>query len=443
MRLLISEVAAAMGGSLVGVEGDPVVSEVVTDSRRVSPGSLFVALRGERLDGHDFDRQALGAGAVAVVTVRGASLAEPRVEVDHSGQALRDLAALVRSRLEVPVLAVTGSTGKTSTKDLLAGALGPGTWAAPHSYNNEVGVPLTVLGAPEDAESLVLEVGSRGKGHIAWLAPVVDPWVAVLTNVGVAHLETFGDLDAVADAKWELMEGLRPGGVGVIPAEDERLMRRKLAARMTFGVSPAADVAVEGVRLDDRARPSFHLRTPSGHGEVHLSMAGAHQALNAAAATAAALAVGRSLEEVVPGLEKAAGSPWRMEVHSGRFLVVNDAYNANPASMSAALETVAAMPGRHLAVLGRMAELGPAAREEHLRIGRLVVRLGYAALVVVGEDPGLADGAGGLARGAADQDQGWDLLTHLMAPGDVVLVKGSRVVGLERLAERLVEESGR
>ncbi|MGH9168239.1 MAG: Mur ligase family protein, partial [Acidimicrobiia bacterium] len=191
MRLPISEVAGAMGGSLVGVEGDPVISEVVTDSRRVSPGALFVALRGERLDGHDFDRQALSAGAVAVVTERGASLAEPRLEVDHTGQALRDLAALVRSRLEVPVLAVTGSTGKTSTKDLLAGALGPGTWAAPHSYNNEVGVPLTVLGAPDDAESVVLEVGSRGKGHIAWLAPVVDPWVAVLTNVGVAHLETF------------------------------------------------------------------------------------------------------------------------------------------------------------------------------------------------------------------------------------------------------------
>jgi UDP-N-acetylmuramoyl-tripeptide--D-alanyl-D-alanine ligase len=443
MRLLISEVAAAMGGSLVGVTGDPVISEVVTDSRRVSPGSLFVALRGERLDGHDFDRQALGAGAVAVVTERGASLAEPRLEVDHTGQALRDLAVLVRARLEIPVLAVTGSTGKTSTKDLLAGALGPGTWAAPHSYNNEVGVPLTVLGAPEDAESLVLEVGSRGKGHIAWLAPVVDPWVAVLTNVGVAHLETFGDLEAVTDAKWELMEALRPGGVGVIPAEDERLMRRELAARMTFGVSPAADVAVEGVHLDDRARPSFHLRTPSGHGEVHLSLAGAHQALNAAAATAAALAVGRSLEEVVPGLEKASGSPWRMEVHSGRFVVVNDAYNANPASMSSALETVAALAGRHVAVLGRMAELGSAAREEHLRIGRLVARLGYDALVVVGEDPGLADGAAGLARAAADLEQGWDLLVDLIAPGDVVLVKGSRVVGLERLAERLVEEAGR
>ncbi|MDP8959256.1 MAG: UDP-N-acetylmuramoyl-tripeptide--D-alanyl-D-alanine ligase [Actinomycetota bacterium] len=432
--------ATVAGGSLVGGDGsgDPIVTTVVTDSRLAAPGSLFVALRGERRDGHRFVEEALRAGAVAAMVEAGRSAARPRVEVEDPLRALRDLAAHHRTGLTTPVAAITGSTGKTSTKDLLGSALGPGTWAAPRSYNNEIGVPLTVLGVPQAARAVVLEVGSRGRGDITWLAPAIRPHVAVLTNAQVAHLETFGSLEGVREAKWELMEALEPGGVGVVPADDQALNSRPLPARLTFGRG-AGDVAVEGLRLDDGGRPAFALRTFQGQAEVRLSMAGAHQAVNAAAAAAAALALGRRLEELVPGLERATASPWRMELHRGRFTVVNDAYNANPASVRSALESVAAMPGRHLAVLGRMAELGMVSHEEHLRMGRLAADLGFAAVVVVGDDPGLAEGAGSIARAAVDSEEASALLADLVEPGDVVLVKGSRVVGLERLAARLAE----
>jgi UDP-N-acetylmuramoyl-tripeptide--D-alanyl-D-alanine ligase len=302
-----------------------------------------------------------------------------------------------------------------------------------------VGVPLTVLSAPADTEVLVVEVGSRGVGHISDLVDVVLPDVAVITSVGASHLATLGDVDTVRIAKWELVEGLNPGGIAILPAEDGTLS--EWAARdgisvQTFGEQ--GDVRIEGLELDAMARPSFVLEAGGERVGLKLSMAGAHQARNAAAAAAAGLALGRALPDLAAGLEVAHGSAWRMEVTPGPFTVVNDAYNANPDSMAAALQSVAAMPGRHLAVLGLMAELGEAAPAAHRSAGRLARQLGYVAVVVVGEDPGISEGAGDIVYPVPDAAAARLLVAELIDEGDVVLIKASRAVGLERLAGELV-----
>lgn len=436
----LADVASATGGTLVGVASTPVVA-VGTDSRNVAPGELFVAVRGVRFDGHDFAAAAMAAGAAAALVEVGGAAVSPRVEVDDTSVALRDLAVRRRAQLAAPVVAVTGSTGKTSTKDLLASAL-PAAWASPRSYNNEVGVPLTVLGTPPDARHVVVEVGSRGTGDITWLMPAVRPDVAVITNLGVVHLETFGTHEALADAKWELVEGLGHDGVAVLPHDEPRLRRSHKGSTLTFGMGPGADVAIEDLRLDPWGAPSFVLATPQGRLTVALRLTGAHQARNAAAAAAAALACGVDPEWIARGLGEAVGAPWRMEIHRGAVTVVNDAYNANPDSVAAALDTVAGLAGRHVAVLGRMAELGDAEVAEHRRIGAMAAQAGYAAVIVVGDDPGFAEGAGRIARSVPDQASALQVLAGFLRDGDVVLVKASRAVGLEGLAGELVREHG-
>ncbi len=434
----LAGLADAVGGRLVGSPDDEITG-VSTDSRSITAGSLFVAIRGETYDGHVYTEEAITAGAKAVLVEASAAVAsEPRIEVEDTLTALRDLAAARRTALAMPVVAITGSTGKTSTKDLLAAAL-PDAYASPRSFNNEIGVPLTILGAPSDAAHLVVEVGSRGAGHIRWLMPAVRPDVAIITNLGLVHLETFGSTDGLADAKFELVESLGAGGVAVLPVEEERLRRPHRGTSMTFGTSPRADVHVDDITLDEGGRPSFTLHTAAGSRDLTLPLPGRHQALNAAAAAAAGLAVGVPLERLCSGMEKAAGSAWRMEIHRGRYTVVNDAYNANPDSVEAALRTVAEMPGRHVAVLGKMAELGPVEKAEHLRIGDLAHDLGFAAVIVVGEDPGIAEGARPIARPVPDADAALAILDEYLRDGDTVLVKASRSVGLERLALRLAE----
>lgn len=437
LQWTLDEVATAAGGTLYG-DGALVVTSVSIDSRAVAPGALFVARRGERSDGHRFAAAALAAGAAAAL-VGSDAVADvmPRIEVSDTAAALRDLGAYRRRQLTMPVIAVTGSTGKTSTKDLLAAAI-PGAAASPRSYNNEVGVPLSVLGADAEATALVLEVGSRGRGHIAWLMPAVMPDVAVITNIGVAHLETFTSVPVLVEAKWELVQGLGVDGTAVLPADEPRLRTPHHARTVTFG-GAGADVAVARLRVDEVGRPRFQLRTPSGSVEIALALSGAHQATNAAAAAAAGLAIGTDLATLAGGLEGAQPSPQRMEIHRGRFTVVNDAYNANPDSVRAALRTVAVMPGRHLAVLGMMAELGPIEAEEHRAMGAEARQLGYTAVVVVGDDPGIAAGAGDLAVVVPDQAAAALAVTGMVAPGDVVLVKASRRVGLDRLAALLAK----
>lgn len=434
----VGEVAEVVGGTLTG-PSDGSVRFVTTDSRDDVAGAAFVALRGERFDGHDFVEDVVADGAaVAIVDERRGPGSQ--IVVADTQAALLALATRRRSELDLPVVAITGSSGKTSTKDLLAGAV-PGSWASPRSFNNEIGVPLTVLGTPSDASALVIEVGSRGPGHIAALAPAIRPDVAIITNLGVAHLEMFGSEPVLADAKYELLAMVGPRGVRIIPADEPRVARGGPGTTVTFGVDDG-DVAARDVVVDANGFPSFALDVAGRLVQVDLSVAGAFQAHNAAAAAAAAHAIGVDLDTVVTGLSHATGSDWRMDVHRGSYTVVNDAYNANPASMRSALDAVAAMHGvRHIAVLGPMQELGTISREAHRAIGAHAAASGFAPIIVVGEDPGYALGAGDLVVNATGLPEAADTLRAVVEPGDVVLVKASRASGLERLAIDLAEEA--
>jgi UDP-N-acetylmuramoyl-tripeptide--D-alanyl-D-alanine ligase len=435
----LESVAAAVSGTAVG-DGQVVVERVSTDSRGIESGTLFVAINGERFDGHDYAADALGAGATAVVVEHGRSDVVPRVEVADTSRALLDLAIKRRSELEIPVVAITGSTGKTTTKDLVHAGL-TGSWASPRSFNNEVGVPLTVLSTPNDATALVIEVGSRGKGHIKWLTEAVRPDVAVITNLGVVHLETFGSREGLADAKYELVEMLAGEGTAVLPYAEPALSRGREGATILFGRVPQADIAVGQVSLDGEGRPRFDVTIDGQTRDIDLAVPGGHQADNAAAALGVAVALGADVDAFVAGMSAAAGSDWRMDIHHGRYTVVNDAYNANPQSVSAALETVAAMSGRSIAVLGVMAELGPVCEVEHREMGRRARDLGFEAVIVVGEDHGYALGAPDLVVNVADFEDATSALNSVVQPGDVVLVKASRSAGLEQLAMNLSKDA--
>lgn len=439
MRWDLEGIAAITAGVATG---SAAVTSVASDSRLARPGALFVAIRGERHDGHAFIADAMERGAAACLVETGrlpAGIAG--VEVADTLASLAALGAARRDALSVPVVAVTGSSGKTTTKDMVAAALGAGAHAAPQSFNNEVGVPLTLLATPDGATAVVCEVGSRGVGHISALARVIRPDVAVITNIGPAHLEMFGDIDTVARAKWELVEALGDGGVAVLPV-DAQLPHRAVGAEISFGESEEADVAVVDLVIDHRGRPTFTVTYGESSARMALPFAGRHQARNAAAAIGAALALGIDLAEAARRLPDATLSRWRMEVTEvemggGSVTLVNDAYNANPDSMSAALRTVAEMPGRHLAVLGMMHELGTDEGRLHREVGEMAARLGFSKVVVVGEDPGIAEGAGTIAVPVPDAAAAVARVGEMARPGDVVLVKASRASGLEVIAEGL------
>ncbi|HLW16660.1 MAG TPA: UDP-N-acetylmuramoyl-tripeptide--D-alanyl-D-alanine ligase [Actinomycetota bacterium] len=450
--LSVKEIAEACAGRIDGADPDAIVSHVVVDSRAVVPGALFVALEGEHADGHAFAADALQRGAVAVVARDDASEIEAAVRVTDPREAMGSLATFVRSRLRLTTIAITGSSGKTGTKDLTAAACGKEkrTAAAFASYNNEIGVPLTIFEANEDTDVLVIEVGSRGIGHIASLEPMIRPDVAVVTNIGPAHIGMFGSLDNTALAKGELVEMLQPDGTAVLNADDERvdaLATKTNAHVVRFGRAASADVRAEGVSLDGDARATFTLVAGDERAEVTLRIPGEHMVSNALAAAAAARAAGVSLQGAADGLARAEGSAWRMELHDvGGRRILNDAYNANPDSMAAALKALVAMSrGRpSWAVLGPMAELGDETTAAHDRVGRLAVRLGVTHLVTIGEDARAVHEAarlegmfGGEAIFAATIEDALALLHARMEPDAVVLVKASRAAGLERLARAL------
>ncbi len=466
VNVTLADIAAITGGQLLGGAPDTVVSSYSIDTRTLAPGALFVALRAER-DGHDFVADALdkgAAGALVSRAVEGVGL----VLVDDTAAALTTLGKAARDRLEgVPVVGITGSTGKTSTKDLTAAAVAPAgpVGASPVSFNNEIGVPLTLLSAPPGAVAVVAEMGARGIGHIATLAAVARPTIGVITNIGMAHAEFFGSREEVAQGKGELLEALPADGHAVLSADDDMtpgLQARTNAAVLVAGTSAGADVRVSAVQLDDELRPAFHLDTPWGSADVPpLPVRGAHQAGNAAFAVAVAGIVGVSLGDAVAGLAGAVGSPLRMDLRrsSAGLIVLNDSYNANPTSMAAAVDALAGLgAGRRFAVLGRMAELGPHATAEHHRLGKLVATAGVETLVVVAgaPQPGRSGGdnspeLAALAEGAQENgveavvvvgpEAAVDVLTPRLRPGDAVLVKASRVAGLEQVAAALLHWS--
>jgi UDP-N-acetylmuramoyl-tripeptide--D-alanyl-D-alanine ligase len=427
----LKEVTEATGGRLVAADPDAVVAGVQVDSRTVRAGELFVALPGSRTDGSLFAAAAAEAGAAATLAQEGTVFAGARVEVADPLAALAALGTAVRDRSAAAVVGVTGSNGKTTTKDLLAAALATRlqTVANQASFNNEVGLPLTLCRIEPATQAVVVEMGARGPGQIADLARLARPTVGVL------------------------VEALPADGTAVLNADDPRVaaMADRTVARVArFGLGPGADVGAEEVRLGDDGRARFRLRTPDGTAPVVLPAPGEHLVGCALAAAAAAAVLGIGPGDLAAGLEGAALSPMRMEVRRrpDGLTVVNDAYNANPSSMAAALKTLAALGregGRTVAVLGEMAELGPDAAAEHDRIGRLATRLGIDRLVGVGEPGRVMVNAARMegmwpeeAEAVADPDAALALLTPVLGPADVVLVKASRVVALDRVADALL-----
>jgi UDP-N-acetylmuramoyl-tripeptide--D-alanyl-D-alanine ligase len=442
--MTLQEIAEVVGGT---VHGDPdlvVDAPAFLDSRKAAPGGLFVAVVGEHVDGHEY-----AAGAHAVLGSR--PIGAPTVVVGDPETALAALARHVARRLDATVLALTGSQGKTGTKDYLAqvlAAAGP-TVATAGSFNNELGLPLTVLRADAGTEFLVLEMGARGIGHIAFLCEIARPSIAAVLNVGTAHLGEFGSREAIAIAKGEIVEALPSTGTAVLNADDELVaaMRARTSATvLTFGA--AGDVAWRGVELDDLGRPSFELGHAGEWRPVRLTQSGLHQVANATAAAAMAVAAGVPLATVASALSTAtAASPMRMELHErgDGLLVVNDAYNANPASMTAALEALVAIGARRsrrtVAVLGEMRELGPTSYDEHVGVGRTAADLGVDLLVVVGEGAaGIAVGFGRETIVTAGRAEALAWVRENASGADVVLVKASRGAALETIAEGLLVE---
>ena len=475
IALTLGEIAELVGGSVepLDASGIVVTAPASVDSRQMAVGGLFVAALGEHVDGHDYVGAALAAGAAGSLVTR--DVEGQHVVVDDVVAALGRLARAVVDRLvlsgELQVIALTGSSGKTNTKDLLAQTLqelGP-TVATEGNFNNELGVPLTALVADESTRHLVLEMGARVVGDIAYLTGVAPPRIGLVLNVGAAHAGEFGSKAATARAKSELVRALpsaADGGVAVLNVDDALVaaMADVTSARVvTFGAGTGADVRADDVTLDPQSRPSFVLTTsgaaspgrPLPSATVSLRVHGAHQVSNALGVAAVALALGMSVADVAAALSRAEPrSRWRMQVthRPDGVTVVNDAYNANPDSMRAGLEALVAMGqasgGRTWAVLGEMLELGAASDAEHAEIGRLTRKLGVDRLVVVGEGARrIYDGAvaGGARAGedsvaVSDSEAAHSLLRDALRPGDLVLFKSSRAAGLRWLGDVVAEE---
>jgi UDP-N-acetylmuramoyl-tripeptide--D-alanyl-D-alanine ligase len=452
IAMTLEDIAGAVGAP--SAPDGVVTGEVRIDSRAVGHGDLFVALRGEHSDGHDFAAAALDAGAVAVLVERPATARD--IVVPDALVGLQSLARQVFSVDQPLTFGLTGSSGKTSTKDLLAqvlAAFGP-TLAPIGSFNNEIGLPLTATQRRTDTAYAALEYSARGIGHIAFLCEIVRPHVAIVLNVGSAHLGEFGSRENIAVAKGELVEAATSRVV--LNADDalvSAMATRAAHPVVTFGRSEAADFRATDVLVDDEGRASFRLGTPKGHARVHLQVRGVHQVSNALAVAAAVIGAGVTSDValVAHHLSQArAVSRWRMEVtdRADGVTVVNDSYNANPDSMVAALRTLQVMSRggerRTWAVLGEMAELGAESGAAHEEVGRAAGQLAVSRVVVIGS---AAAGihAGAVAEGSAqavlvdDVDAALALLRDEVGPGDVVLVKASRSVGLEKLAAALLE----
>lgn len=497
IALTLAQVAEIVGGELADItaaeaETVRITGTVEFDSRAVTPGGLFLALPGARSDGHDFAAGAIAAGAVAVLAARpvgvpavvvpaasGADSASGALEHDDAAgsgaavlAALAKLAAAVAAELAaggLRIIGVTGSSGKTSTKDLLAAVLAPlgEVVAPPGSFNNELGHPWTVLRATTDTDFLILEMSARHPGNIAALAAIATPSIGVVLNVGTAHLGEFGSREIIAATKSELPQAVPAPGVVVLNADDSAVaaMADKTAARVVrVSRAPGADVWSSGETLDELARPRFTLHTGDGAVDIALAVHGEHQVSNALCAAAVALECGATLQQVADALAGAGPvSARRMHVstRADGVTIINDAYNANPDSMAAGLKALAWMARetvgttgrkrRSWAVLGEMGELGDDAISEHDRIGRFAVRLDVSRLIVVGTGrPMNAMLQGAVMEGSwgseavlvPDADAALDLLRAELAEGDVVLVKASNAAGLGALADLLAEQGG-
>ena len=450
------EIIEATGGVLVG--GPFEACGVTFDSREVRPGDLFVAMPGTATDGHHFVAGAMASGAAAALVSR--SVEETHVLVADVAAALTALAVGARARMAGKIIGVTGSVGKTSTKEALAAALERNVGAIVHrsvkSYNNHTGVPLSLARMPRDADFAVLEMGMNNAGEIAALTRLVRPHVAIVNAVAPAHIENLGSIEAIADAKAEIFEGLEPGGIAIIPDDSPQRDRLVKAARrfadrvVTFGSGDADISAVHAVRAANGGS-LVTARLASSELTFTIAQRGDHWVSNALAVLAAVEAVGA--DPAVAGLAlgdmgglKGRGERHRVAIDGGTFLLIDESYNANPASMAATLKSLGAEreSGRRIAVLGPMRELGEHGEQAHAGLAPVVLEAKVDELILVGDDMAPLElalaGAVPVTR-AADADAAATALLMLVRPGDAVLVKASNSIGLARLVERVAGDS--
>ena len=466
MAMTWDEVLAATGAVLYSgkICGNDTLRGITTDTRRIAAGDLFIALRGENFDGADFAADALCKGAAAVLLAAPFSASVKKalkkvngavLTVPDTRTAYQEIAHAWRMKFDIPVIAITGSNGKTTTKDLTAAVLsGRGAVCrTAANYNNEVGLPLTLLGITAEDTAAVVEIGMRGLGQIAALAPVAAPNIGIVTNVCEVHMELLGSIENIAKAKAELVEAIPAGGTVILNADDARVAAmRPLAGEgvrvLTYGISADADVRAEALRCTADGS-QFMVTWANERHDYSIPLAGRHNVSNALAALAAGFVLGLTPQEMQTGLSHLSASKMRYEVHEiGAWRFINDAYNASPSSMRAAMETTAALyAGRKIAVLGDMLELGAAAEEAHRDIGKKVAELGFAALVTYGPQARWmheeAEAAGCNAHHAETHAEAADVLRSLLADGDTVLFKGSRGMKMEEIIGLLTgEEAG-
>lgn len=453
ITMSVAKIATIVGGTAHQVAASALVNEVATDSRNAGSGAMFVAIRGANVDGHDFAASAIENGATVVLA--GRQLDVPCIVVGDPVLALGALAHWVRERkLKCKVIAITGSSGKTSTKDLLAQVLSAAgrTVAAVGSFNTEVGVPLTILEADEATEFLVLEMGMRGAGHLTYLTEVAEPDIAAIVNIGSAHVGVVGTKEMVARAKGEIIATLPRAGFAILNGDDPLVMEQAsltVAQVVTCGEAPGCDVRATDVRVDDQARASFTLEIGATNAPITLEYHGRHFVSNALIVAGAAYSLGVGINTIAMALRAATPeSKWRMEVHqlSSGVTLINDAYNANPESVRAAVDTLAAMAAgrRTWLILGEMRELGAASDAEHAKIGDYAAEHGIDELMCVGDGSRPAylrakELASINTTWVPDPLSGISALVAGLIPGDVALIKASRGIGLEVVATALLE----
>ena len=461
MELTADAIAVATGGTIVAGSGDARVTSLANDSRTLETGACFVALVAAG-DGHDFVTEAFARGASVALVTRLVAVEPGAGTIVQVPDAIAAIAAIARHArgllADATVVGITGSTGKTSTKELTAAALRERSrvHATPGSFNAEIGLPITLVGAPLDTEVLVLELGARMPGDIAVLAEIARPEIGVVTNVGLAHAGLLGGVAGVAREKGALLAALPSTGMAVLDAGDPSTsaLAARTGARVVLvavegrAAKAAADVRAHSVRLDEELRPSFTLESPWGTGRICLPLRGAHQVTNGALAATVALALGVGFDQVAAGIDRARAAHGRLEVvrtDSG-LVVLDDAYNASPASMAAAIEALGAIPvrGARVAVLGEMRELGDESAEAHGAVGRLVGHAPVDLLVAVGAEAAPLASAARVAGTrevveAADAAGALAVLRGRIGDDDVVLVKGSRAVGLDAVVRALTD----
>jgi UDP-N-acetylmuramoyl-tripeptide--D-alanyl-D-alanine ligase len=453
----LREILEATGGSCISGNSalQENISNICTDSRNIIPGSLFIPLLGERFDGHDYIKQALESGANASLTHKDIDFETDKViiKVNNTLSALRELAAYYRSKFNIPFVAVTGSVGKTSTKDMITCVLQQelNTLKTQGNFNNEIGVPLTIFTLEEQHQAAVVEMGMSDLGEISRLTSIVGPDIAIITNIGLSHIENLGSKEKILQAKMEIIEGLKEGGLLILNGDDELLkgLKGKIGPRtLFFGMNEDVDYRATDVISKGEEGVSFKVRVKGKDYTASLKVPGVHNVYNVLAAIAVGVEMGIPMNSVLRGINSYTPGNMRMNIIQGKNIkIINDSYNASPQSMEAAIKVISetSTSGRKIAVLGDMLELGNWAKDSHYGIGKVLVKEGLDALVTVGEN------ARYIAKGAVDAgmsqdniisyssaDEAAEQLTEHIKKNDVILVKGSRGMMMEKIVDILL-----